>query len=102
MSPVRALHVTPSGTLARLPTQLRVQVRPAGRVEGRRYREEQRRHQRVTVFIEDPDRSDAGQRCDELFQPLAQLGFVQLDGSVGAAAHYLLDAVEGDADRLEN
>ena len=86
----------------RIRSQLRLQVRPVGRVEGWRYRKEQRRHQRVAVFIEDPDRSDAGQRCDELFQPFAQLGFVQLDGPVGATARDLLDTVEGDADRLED
>ncbi len=86
----------------RIRRQLRFQMSAVGRVEGGRNRKEHRRYHRVHVLIQDPDRTDVGQRGNELLEPLAQLGCVQLDGLVGAAAGDLLDAVEGDADRLEH
>jgi hypothetical protein len=82
--------------------ELRLQISALGRVDGGWNWKEQRRDQRIQLGIQDPDRPDVGQGGDELLQPLAQLGFVDLDGLVGAAARDLLDAVEGDADRLEH
>ncbi|HEV7409155.1 MAG TPA: hypothetical protein VGO01_11790 [Bradyrhizobium sp.] len=86
----------------RIRRQLRFQICTLGRVEGGWNWKEHRRYLRVQVLIQDPDRGDVGQGGNELLEPFAELGGVDLDGLVGAASRNLFDAVEGDADRLEH
>jgi hypothetical protein len=65
-------------------------------------RKEHRGYDRVSVHVQDPDRSDIGERADELLETLAQFGCVGTQRPLGSSARDLLDAVEGHGDRTEH